>query len=78
MTMHLTVGQLRRTLADLPDDAVVYYERIEDSYFKAGTGWTTLTLPDEEDSGGLDRNMIPAFTSFRRNDDNALYITAHY
>ncbi len=44
--MRLTVGDLRRKLCELPDDMEVYYQRIEDFYFREG-GWPHLIVPWE-------------------------------
>jgi hypothetical protein len=38
----LTVGELKKRLAEVPDDVRVYYQRIEDSYFDRGGDWTTI------------------------------------
>lgn len=72
---YLTVGELRKRIADLPDDAKVFYQRIEDVYFKEH-GWTTRNkvseYPDYPDE------WIRAFGVCRYRDDKDLYITAHY
>jgi hypothetical protein len=38
---YLTVGQLKESLKDYPDDALVVSQRIEDVYYEKH-GWTTL------------------------------------
>lgn len=78
---NLTVGRLREAIKDLPDDAPVYYERIEDVYFEKH-GWTTEPRPNP-DGPGRDNDFPPsqfirAFTTIRYRDCNGLYITAHF
>lgn len=76
---YCTVGHLRRVIADLPDDAKVYYERIEDVYFERH-GWTPdLLVPD--DSKHIypdipDNQYIRVFCAYKY--DNRLCLTAHY
>lgn len=77
----LTVGELRRRMEGLPDDAPVYYHRIEDSYFKPGTGWSehSVQVLDSLDNGYDEYDQyIRAFSAFRLKEQDALYITAHY
>lgn len=38
---HLTVGDLRKAIADLPDEMPVAYQRIEDHYFD-NNGWSVV------------------------------------
>jgi hypothetical protein len=69
----LTVWQLRERLAKLPQDAKVYYERIEDSYFI--DNWKTkpmLWVNDDMDE------WIYAFQCRYNAKENAVCITAHY
>ena len=73
---NLTVGRLREAMKDLPDDAPVFYERIEDVYFEKH-GWTTEPRPNEYPECPPSQ-FIRAFTSIRYKDDNGLYITAHF
>lgn len=76
----LTVKQLLDFIEkhNIPMDAVVRYERIEDSYFKKGTGWgENSTLKPDDYNIGTDQ-YIDAFTPIKYPDDNNLYITAHY
>jgi hypothetical protein len=42
---YLTVGQLKESLKDYPDDALVVSQRIEDVYYEE-RGWETLKKPD--------------------------------
>lgn len=74
----MTVGRLREAIEGLPDDALVLYERIEDSYFgddRDATGWNLVEKPDEY---GDSSYYILAFTPVRYRDDDNLYITAHF
>ncbi len=42
---YLTVGDLKKQLADYPDDALVVSQRVEDVYYEHH-GWETLKKPD--------------------------------
>jgi hypothetical protein len=42
---YLTVGDLKKQLADYPDDALVVAQRVEDVYYEH-RGWETLKQPD--------------------------------
>ncbi len=42
---YLTVGELKKYLADYPDDALVVVQRVEDVYYEE-RGWETLKQPD--------------------------------
>jgi hypothetical protein len=42
---YLTVGDLKKQLADYPDDAIVVSQRVEDVYYEH-RGWETLKKPD--------------------------------
>lgn len=72
---YLTVGRLREAIKDLPDDAPVLYERIEDVYFDKH-GWKAELKPGEFPE--YPSQYIRAFTSVKYKEDDALYITAHY
>ena len=73
----LTVGELKRWIEDykLPDDAKIWYQRIEDVYFKK-RGWKTRnmcnTLDDYVDQ------FVPVFSGVKYPKDKDLYLTAHY
>lgn len=73
---YLTVKELKEALnrADLPDDMPVYYQRIEDSYFKDG-GWKTKKMQFDFDA---DSDYIRAFSAYRQTDEGAFVINAHY
>ena len=80
--VYLTADVLKEVLEHVPDDAKVYYERIEDVYFEEN-GWKNEWLMDDEwfdranpDSKG--ENWINAFGIFYNKEENALKITAHY
>mgnify|MGYP001586066330 CR=1 FL=1 len=76
--LYMTVGKLRKILEDYPDDAKVYYERIEDTYFDPGKGWdeNSVKRPSEL-SGEMDQFIAVWGRNKYPNDDN-LYLTAHY
>ena len=75
---YLTVGDIRRVIADLPDDSRVFYERIEDGYFEQH-GWIPdklIPYLDSTPSDNINDEYLRAFSAFRRDGD--LHITAHY
>ena len=75
--MKLTVGQLKRWIKEhkIPDDANVYYQRIEDVYFERH-GWNTIKRP--WNGGETETEYIEAFGCYKFKDDSNLYINAHY
>jgi hypothetical protein len=75
---HLTVGKLRELISKLPDDAPVFIERIQDSYFKPGSGWgENSAFKDTECSGHLSQ-FVQAYWALVFKKDEAVYITPHY
>lgn len=75
---YMTVGDLRQAIEGLPDNAKVFYHRIEDVYFEEH-GWTPdklvrsdFTEPEEN----INDQYIRAFCAF--SEDGDLLITAHY
>lgn len=79
MKHYLTVGRLKQLTADLPDDAPVYYQRLEDSYFDRDRTWASVVL-DESNYGddSCHGDYIRPWGAFRIKDDKAVYLTAHY
>lgn len=78
--MKLTVKELRDFLDqyDLDDNAIVYYQRIEDCYFAEAGGWKEKVMFKEPDMGEVSDEFIPAFACIKFHNDGNLYITAHY
>lgn len=81
---HMTVGDLRRRLLDLPDDTPVCYCCIEDSSFEPGTGWLENSVrvnpANTYDSSAIG-DYVQAWSAFVLLDKDGkpgLYITAHY
>jgi len=77
--MALTIKELRDFLDqyDLDDNALVYYQRIEDDYFYVGGGWKeNLVLKDSED--GMADEYIKVRACVKFHNDGNLYLTAHY
>lgn len=72
----MTVRELKRFIAEhrIPDDAEIYYQRIEDKYFDEHS-WETKNKPSED--GFIDQ-FIGTFGATRYPNDMNLYITAHY
>jgi len=64
----MTVRELKEKLENVPDDAVVYYQRIEDHYFDCG--WKTTEIETSD--------YIKAFTAKYHEDSNAFVVNAHY
>lgn len=70
---YLTVKELRKCIARLPENTPVFYHRIEDVYFKKH-GWKPdLLVTDEWEEGD---EYIRAFAVFKHSD--GVCITAHY
>ena len=75
---YLTVGQLKKQLADYPNDALVVAQRIEDVYYDTLNGWETLKKP---------HNIYPEFNSEYTavwspvsygDDKECFYLDLHY
>ena len=66
---NMTVRELKEKLENVPDDAVVYYQRIEDHYFETG-GWETTEIDTSD--------YVKAFTAKCHEDSNAFVVNAHY
>lgn len=75
---YMTVGDIREKIKNMPDDARVYYQRIEDVYFDKHKWVADKVIPDDfmPDERELDNEYIHAFCCFEYSGD--LYITAHY
>jgi len=76
---YLKIGQLKKIIADMPDDAFVFMQRIEDVYFEKH-GWEGLRRPNEdnpEDSEG--NEYVNVWYAMRFKDiDEHLYLTPHF
>lgn len=72
----LTVGSLRKALRGLDDSVPVYYQRIEDAYFKKH-GWskTSVFLNDAWDGR---EEFTRAFCVVSTDQAPGFFITAHY
>lgn len=77
--MNLTVGELLKFIEDnnIPNDAKVLYERIENVYFDE-CDWQGSIYKQEYENEESYAQFIPAFTTIKFNDDNNLYLTAHF
>ena len=75
---HLTVGNLKELIADRPDDAPVFIERIQDSYFESGTGWGENSAFKSLEQDGYLQQFVQAYWAVCLKDDDAVYITPHY
>lgn len=73
--MNLTVKELLDFIKEhnIPMEAEVLYQRIEDFYFE-NNNWTTI----EKKQDGHPTFYIPAFCPLKYSNDNNLYIDAHY
>ncbi len=72
---YLTVGGLKKAIKDLPDETPVYYQRIEDVYFKK-YGWSknSIKFVGEMD---IEEEYTRAFCVVNMNQPG-FFITAHY
>lgn len=70
----LTVGRLKEALRGLPNDAPVFYHRIEDVYFE--NGWDKNVLKVPSDVSDIPDEYIRGFQAFKF--DDKLLITAHF
>jgi hypothetical protein len=79
---YLTVGDLKKFLAEsnLPDDAKILSQRVEDIYFEKH-GWKTYNkknfhFPDEEI---YDNQYIPVFSCLQyKDEEDLLFLNLHY
>jgi hypothetical protein len=80
---YLTVGELKKFIAEykIPDDANVYYQRIEDVYFNK-YGWDksvcTVKKPDSDFKQGEKDTFVAVWSYIKFKDDDSLFLTAHY
>lgn len=74
----LTVGLLKKLVAELPDDSPVLIERICDSYFEAGKGWHENSVFKSLENDGYLQQFMQAYWAVRIEGDDAIYITPHY
>ncbi len=77
---YMTVGDMRRAIQGLDNDAKVYYQRIEDVYFNKH-GWSKSSKftidPDYDDPDDIKDEWTQAFDAYKAQDGD-LHITAHY
>ena len=74
---YLTVGQLKKYLADYPNDALIVSQRVEDVYYEKH-GWQTLKKPNpmyEEDEIEYTAVWSPVLY---RDDTDVFYLDLHY
>jgi len=78
---YMTVGDLKKLIKKMPDDAKVYYQRIEDVYFEKHE-WSKSSVFKADPEYGDDPPIYDEYTrvygSNRYKDDTNLYLTAHY
>lgn len=77
--MKFNVKQLKKRIEDLPDDAIVCIERIQDVCFDK-YGWETeMIVFQEKDGIPFDSTTyLDAFSSIYSKNKNKLIIVAHY
>lgn len=84
LSYSLTTGQLREVLMLVPNDAPVFYQRIEYSYFTPGSGWgENAVLVSDLHTGDWSSTgqFIPAHginVYLDKNGALGVYIQAHY
>ena len=72
------MGQLKKEIENLPNNAKVYYQRIEDIYFTKHN-WETKKMPNSNFAPEeIDDEYIKCWCRVRYKDDKNLYLTAHY
>lgn len=71
--IYLTVGELKAALKDVPDDAAVSYQRIEDIYFKEHH-WKGRRLRFEDGFS----EYIDAFSAYYKPRQKVFVINGHY
>lgn len=77
--LYMKVGDLKKILMDHPDDAKVYYERIEDEYFEIGKGWEENSAKKlDPESPQFKKQFIEVWGRIKYKNDDNLYLTAHY
>ncbi len=83
-SFYLTVRELKKYIADLPDDSKIFVERIEDYYFKPGDGWIEHSKYKPNWLGGSPApqtekvQFIRIYSPIKYPKDKNLYLTAHY
>lgn len=90
---HLTIGELKKQLHGLPDDAPVFYEVIEDWYFDNGVtglnqhnGWadahSSIFIPSGRISPDSMHHYVRAWAAWPlevyKNGRQGLVLSAHY
>lgn len=83
----LTVGELRKRLEGIPDDAKIFSQRVEDRYYEGfyingikTSGWSTVkkevweTCEEEK----WIEEYSPVFCAVQYKDDVNLYLNLHY
>lgn len=86
--LSLTVGQLRKFLAEhpeVPDNTPVAYQRVEDSYFAKEGGWRVALLPwrsweyspaeDDKEIEELSKSDIPGTYKIITGSDGKQYVS---
>lgn len=78
--MYMKAGDLKKALADVPDDVEIRYQRIEDAYFEKN-GWDKVSKklpwgfeqhPDEYSE------YIQVFSAYLHPNDNVFVMNAHF
>ena len=74
-----TAGRLKQLLENIPDDAIINIERIEDIYFEKH-GWETKKIIFQEINGVPYEytNYHPAHSGIYNAETNEVVILAHY
>ncbi len=72
--IYMTVGDLRKALEGVSDDALVYYQRIEDLLFDEH-GWAGDMMRFQDDG---DSEYLQAFSAYLHPDSGDFVLNAHY
>lgn len=73
---YMTVGDLKKQLADYPDDALVVAQRVEDTYYDHN-GWQTLKKADHL-YPEYDNEYSAVWSSVSYDDKECFYLDLHY
>lgn len=74
MEIYMNAGDLKKALQGVPDDMPVYYQRIEDFYFK-DHGWTGKKMKFDENTNS---EYVNAFSAHVHPATRLFIINAHY
>ena len=76
--INVTVSHLKKIIKNVPDNAIITYERISDNYFEEH-GWTVEVVENKEGIfEGVIEEYLEASVCYYDKEKNKLRITAHF